>query len=76
MPSQPGSQGEWRSENVENYRLRRADLVDWLKRKFPKEQYGRDDFNVQVVSSARYEVHWLKRDRRDKTNSCSEFHEN
>lgn len=51
MPPHSVSQSEWRSENVENYRLRREDLVGWLKRKFPKEQYGRDDFNVEVGSS-------------------------
>ena len=51
MASQSGHGSEWIAESVPHYRLRKDDLVDWLKRKFPKRTYGRDDFKVQVMQS-------------------------
>ena len=35
MPSRSSNQSAWQSDNVEMYRLRREDLVDWLKKTFP-----------------------------------------
>ena len=66
---------EWFNENVENYWLRREDLVEWLKRRFPKERYGRDDFNVQVRELSEKLLLWLTERRRGKINTCFNFHE-
>jgi hypothetical protein len=51
MASLSGNGSEWVAESVPQYRLRKDDLIDWLKRKFPKSTWGRDDFKVKVMQS-------------------------
>jgi hypothetical protein len=38
----------WVADEVDAYRLDKDDLEDYLKRKFPLANYGREDFNLQV----------------------------
>lgn len=46
MASPSNSKSDWYAENVSQYRLRKDDLVQWLKAKFPK--HGESDFGVKV----------------------------
>ncbi|KAK5729693.1 hypothetical protein LTR17_011770 [Elasticomyces elasticus] len=37
----------WIQDEVEHYKLDKEDLVGWLRRKFPRQEYGTDDFQVK-----------------------------
>ncbi|KAK6409770.1 hypothetical protein LTR81_015954 [Elasticomyces elasticus] len=37
----------WVQDEVEHYKLHKEDLVGWLRSKFPRRDYGTDDFHVQ-----------------------------
>ncbi|KAH9834312.1 hypothetical protein Tdes44962_MAKER01969 [Teratosphaeria destructans] len=52
MVGTAASAQKWVQDEVAAYRLKQAKLEAWLKRKFPKSTYGRENFKILLVSDS------------------------